>query len=569
MAMASQLRPFSVFATPSAQDEAPELPRPLDFSPFEEALKPYTSKRIAQLDKILLEASCLQLKELLDRGEVDSSTLVCYYLARIREHNDLLRAVIELNPDALRLASLYDNERGHGLIRGPLHGIPILLKDLIGTGDRMHNTAGAAALIDAQCDRDSFLVHRLRTAGLLVLGKANLSEWANWLAYGTPGGYSAVGGQTVNPYGIWLDPSGSSSGSAVATAANLVPLAIGTETRGSILSPAGSNSVVGMHPSIGSISRDRVIPCWDQIDTPGPIAKNVTDLALLQSVLTGMIDPNDRLSAEAEPLIGTDYTSFLKPDALAGKRVGFGYSDWISDELRAQAIADLETAGAEVIDIAPPGYDDGWAVDWLIDVGMQVGVDAYLAETGGNGWVQTLADVIAFNDQDPDLYCPWGQSGLLGTQNYSVPEEEAIAIFEDYRRGAREYIDGLLTEYEVDVLISINHEQAPEYACGGCPAVTVPAGYFSDNGAPVGITFLGPFLTDGEVIGYAYAYEQVSKRRMPPDLDHLHEEMIAAEEATPVEEDAGDEEDWSEETDESDEWVEEDSGEASRPVQRA
>ncbi|MEZ4518138.1 MAG: amidase family protein [Chloroflexota bacterium] len=292
-----------------------------DFSPFADVLAAYTPEEAAATETLVSGKTIPELQTLMDSGELTSVGLVTYYLDRIRRYDvDKLNAVLELNPDVLTIARTMDDERAAGNVRGSMHGIPVLLKDNIATGDQLHTAAGAAALLDWNPSRDAFLVSQLRDAGAVILGKANLSEWANYMDPCMPNGFSTNGGQTRNPYGPF-DTFGSSSGSAVAAAADLVTVSVGTETQGSIIAPAGINSVVGLKPTKGLISTDYVIPLLPFQDTPGPIGRTVTDVAVLLSAMTG-VDENDFMTSSTADLAGVDFTQFLNAAALAGVRVG-------------------------------------------------------------------------------------------------------------------------------------------------------------------------------------------------------------------------------------------------------
>jgi amidase len=297
--------------------------RPLDFRPFARTLAQMTAERRCWLDAFIFEATTFELQSDLDAGRYSSVDLVAYYVDRIRRFDAVhLRSVIEINPEALDIAARCDVERAMGRALGPLHGIPILLKDNIGTGDLLHTTAGAAALSSARCDRDAHLVKGLRDAGAIILGKTNLSEWAYWMSYVAPSGFSAVGGQVVCPYGEGIDPFGSSTGSAVAATMNLAAVTVGTETMGSIVSPAARASVVGMRPTLGLVSQDRVVPISDECDTAGPIGRTVTDVAAVLTAMIASPDPRDRHAARAEGMHGTDFLEALDQEGLRGKRVG-------------------------------------------------------------------------------------------------------------------------------------------------------------------------------------------------------------------------------------------------------
>ena len=500
--------------------------RPLDFRPFETAMTRMTPQLRCRLDGLVLEATAPQLQADFHAGRYSAADLVAYYVDRIRRLDAIqLRSVIELNPDALEIAEHLDSERSIGHVRGALHGLPVLLKDNIGTGDRLHTTAGAAALSTAHSDRDAHLVAGLREAGAIILGKTNLSEWAYWMAYFAPSGFSALGGQVVSPYGAGIDPFGSSTGSAVAVSMNLASITVGTETAGSIVAPSARASVVGMRPSLGLVSRDRVVPISDECDTAGPIGRTVTDVAAVLTAMAHARDIRDRYSDRAEGVHGTDFMAALDAQALRGKRVGLigieltGPADdeWIivnsgfTDAVRA-----MEDAGAKVVVIRPVPFDfEGPGFVPEFNWGLREGVNAYLSATDAP--MRTLADVIAFNDENLGRYAPWGQDRLRDCLWSPLAEQEARQISRANRQQARDYLTGLLDADELDVLAGIDTLQSLIYPFAGFPAIAVPAGRYP-GGAPFSVTFIGRPRTDADLIGIAYAYEQASRLRVPPPM---------------------------------------------------
>ncbi|MCI0714077.1 MAG: amidase [Chloroflexi bacterium] len=493
--------------------------RPLDFSPFEASLDGFEANRLAAVHDIAFEADIQDIQQAFENGDLTAVELTLYYLSRIRQYDaGQLRAVLELNPEALDIAQMLDDERANGNLRGPLHGIPVLIKDNIGTGDMLHTTAGAMAMMDARSDRDAFLVTKLRDAGAIILGKANLSEWANFISSRLPNGFSALGGQVVNPYGENFDPFGSSTGSAVSVSANFVTVAVGTETMGSIISPSVANSVVGMYPSIGLISRDRIIRISEFMDMAGPIARNVSDLAALLTVLAGP-DESDPRTADAAELEGTDFTTYLDENALQGKRVvvlmqsGMNAEAFVRLFLTEEVEAAFINAGAELIFAMPPRAQAD--VFPVFIYGMQTGVDAYLAETSAP--IATIADIVALNEENEDLYIPYGQDLLRRVADNSRTFDEIAEIANQNRTVSREALLSLLSDNDADVIVALGFEIAGVYAPAGFPGITVPGGYRS-NGEPFGITFVGDYLSDGELIGYAYAFEQASHFRQPPPI---------------------------------------------------
>ena len=477
-----------------------------------------------RLDAFVPEATVVDLQADLDAGRYSSTDLVAYYVERIRRLDAMhLGSVIELNPEALEIAARRDTDRGGARARRPLHGIPILLKDNIGTGDRLHTTAGAAALGSARSDRDAHLVTGLRDAGAIILGKTNLSEWAYWMSYVAPSGFSALGGQVVSPYGEEIDPFGSSTGSAVAATMNLAAITVGTETMGSIVAPASRASVVGMRPTLGLVSRDRVVPISDECDTAGPIGRTVTDVAAMLSAMAASRDPRDRHVARAEGLHGSDFVAALNPEALRGKRVGvFGIevAGTVSDEWiianagLAEAAAAMTSAGARIVVLRPAPFELAGAgfvpeFNW----GLREGVNAYLAAT--NAPVRSLGDVIDFNDENPGRYAPWGQDRLRDCLWSPLGETEARQIARANRQQAREYLNALFDGEGVDVLAGVDTLQSMIYPFAGFPAVAVPAGV-TGWGVPFAVTFIGRPRTDADLLSMAFAFEQMSRFRTPP-----------------------------------------------------
>ncbi len=502
-------------------NEAPAPMRPLDLSCCREALKALTGNDISRLYSLVLDQPVSSLLASMESGELTAYELTLFYLYRIATYDlDQLNSVIEINPYALALARLLDFERAEGTLRGPLHGIPVLLKDNISTADYLHTTAGAAALQNATAGADAYLVTQLHNAGAIILGKANMSEWANWMHYTPANGYSAVGGQVSSPYLDWLDPSGSSTGSAVAVSASFVPLAIGTETVGSIISPAARSGVVGFKPSLGLISRTNVIPITDELDAPGPFGITVTDVALAMNALSATSDPADPRSADASEAFGADFTANLDPAALQGKTIGLiAFDQSLSDEDQFDLYAlwdeveALESIGASVTVVRPAPFPD---LDYgtLGSCDMHLGVDEWLTHATAD--VATLTDIVAWNDANPAAI-PFGQERLADAASCVMTADEIAALGESVRTAARDYMETLFADTGVDVLLSIDELFALEYALAGYPAITVPHGT-TNEGIPSGLTFVGPFLSDVELLGFAYAFEQTGDWRVPPPL---------------------------------------------------
>lgn len=479
--------------------------RELDFAPFDAELRAF-KPRAGRVAKLVTGKPVVRLRALIDAGALTSVDLTLHYLRRIAAKAEL-NAVLELNPDALTLARAADKSRKP---RGLLHGIPVLIKDNIATGDAMHTSAGAAGPRDARADRDAFLVTRLRQAGAVILGKSNLSEWANFFAdEPPPNGFSAVGGQTRNPHGLF-DVGGSSAGSGSAVAAGLCACAVGTETHGSIVYPSLCNGVFGLKPSLGLISRDRIVPITDATDTAGPMARSTGDLALLLNALAG-IDLRDAAcaelagSAQARALADADFTRFLTPDGLRGKRVGV-----LVDDEKAAAIlksyrvmrARFARAGATLVNVLAPPLR--LPVTGILGYGFVHGVASYFNETKAP--VRSIAEVVSFNAQDLAARAPNGMGRMQHALRNTWSNERYVETVLQSRAKARRYIDRLMRKHALDLLVSFDpsgHEAA--FVMAGAPLLAVPAGTLP-SGRPYGFTLAGRWLDDGALIAAAHAY---------------------------------------------------------------
>lgn len=493
--------------------------QPLDFGPFVAAFTALTAERIAELDRLLQGTPVAAIQDLLSSGAVTSLEITTYYIERIKRidaerHN----AILELNPEALDIAAALDVERAAGHVRSPLHGIPVTLKGNIATGDRMHTSAGAYVLKDAYADRDAFIVTRLREAGAVILGKNNLSEWANYYAVRSVNGFSVLGGFTRNPHGPF-DVGGSSSGSCVAVWLGLTPLAIGSETTGSIVYPASQNGVVGLKPSVGLLSRDRIIPISDAFDTAGPIGRSVADVAALMTALTAHNDPTDPASMDVAALIGYDFATSLSAEALRGVRVGVvlnGEPHRSGDiEIRAQVVARLHAAGAIIVDVPPMAEfagkekDDALHADnaAVLSRGFRLGLEAYFAEQGNRVPLHTLAELVDFNGLDPSNRVPFGQELIIGAAN-TTPEQLA-AYPELAARTVEAYgalVRAALATHDVAFIADFSNYASPYHSRSGFPALTLPAGV-RESGEPLGITFFGDRLSDDDLLRYGFAFE--------------------------------------------------------------
>lgn len=480
----------------------------------------------ALCDEWLVEADLPGMQEKMEKREISSRQLVLMYLDRIGALDKKVNAILEINPDAVHIAAALDAERNTKGARGPLHGIPVLLKDNIDTHDKLHTSAGSLALADSVARKDSFVTSQLRKAGAVILGKANMTEWANFMTEGMPSGYSSRGGQVLNPYGPGkFDVGGSSSGSGAAVASNFAAVAIGTETSGSILSPASQNSLVGIKPTVGLVSRSGIIPIAHSQDTAGPMARTVKDAAILLTAITG-VDDTDPVTMTNTDLSDVDFTSFLEEDGLKGTRVGIarqGFLDELDEDKREvmnQAIETLKQKGAEVIeDVVIPSADRDWSYD-VLWYEFKTDVNAYLRNLDSNVAVRSLSDVIAFNSQHDESMLKYGQSILIESEETSGTLKELKyieALEEDIYFSTIKGIDAVLGEHHLDAIVFPNNFGAAIPAKAGYPSITVPAGY-SSEGEPVGITFTGTAFSEPTLIKLAYAYEQATKHRKPPKL---------------------------------------------------
>lgn len=487
------------------------------------------------------EVTVAQLQAAMQSGKVSAQQLVQAYTARIAaldKAGPRLNSVIEMNPDAFSIAAELDDERKRKGPRGPLHGIPVLLKDNIATADRMQTTAGSLALLGVKPPKDAFLVKQLRDAGAIILGKTNLSEWANMRSTRSTSGWSARGGLTRNPYALDRNTSGSSSGSATAMAASLAALAVGTETDGSITSPASIAGLVGIKPTVGLVSRAGVIPIAHSQDTAGPMTRTVADAAALLTVLAG-VDPADSATRDARQH-QRDYTAALQRDGLKGKRIGvvrnqfFASNDQVAAVIEAE-LAVLKAQGATLVEIAeiPNATKYGETELTVLLYELKSGLAAYLAQYAPGSHLKSLADIIAFNKAHAAREMPHFQQehfeaaqakGGLDSQEY------LDALANNHRYARTEGIDQVMAEHQLDALVAptcglawmtdfINGDASGNSftspaAVAGYPHITVPAGMV--HGLPCGLSFVGLAWTEAKLIGMAYAYEQASHRRKPP-----------------------------------------------------
>ena len=491
----------------------------------------------------LEEVTIGELQQRMQSGRDTARSLVDKYLARIAAIDAAgpsLHSVIEINPDARAIADALDAERKATGPRGPLHGIPVLIKDNIATADKMQTTAGSLALEGATPPADAFIVAKLRAAGAVILGKTNLSEWANFRSTHSTSGWSGRGGLTKNPYALDRNPSGSSSGSGAATAANLCAISVGTETDGSITSPANNNGLVGLKPTLSLVSRFGIVPIAHSQDTAGPMTRTVADAAALLTVLAGT-DPNDTATTDAKAK-ATDYTRALDPNGLKGARIGvvraklMGYHPQ-TDALIEQAIADLKKLGAEIVDPADiphvGEYDDSEFN--VLEYEFKTDLEKYFAWLGPKAPVKTMQDVIAFDNAHADRELVFFGHEILEQSVKKGPLTERAyldALARNQRLSRAEGIDAVMNRLKLDALIAptghpawvtdtvngdhtIGSATTPA-AVAGYPHITVPAGQV--NGLPVGLSFFGRAWTEATLIKFAFAYEQATKHRKPPTL---------------------------------------------------
>lgn len=478
----------------------------------------------------LEEATIDDVQTGMEEGRLSAYHLALYYIQRIAQLDTAgpkLNSILELNPDAVFIAKALDQEREEKGPRSRLHGIPILLKDNIDTGDKMHTSAGSLALEHSYAAADAHLVDRLRAAGAVILGKTNMTEWANFMTRGMKNGYSSRGGQVLNPYGPGqLDVGGSSSGSGAAIAANLAMAAVGTETSGSILSPCHRNSLVGIKPTVGLISRQGIIPIAHSQDTAGPMTRTVQDAAILLSVMAGKddADPATWLNDNRLPL---DYTRFLDQDGLHGARVGVPrqpYYDRLSDAQMAMmqnALAVMQQAGAIIVDPVRIPSANIRSNSKVMLYEFKSGLNAYLANCSAHVPVHSLRDLILYNQANATSMLKYGQSLLLEAEATSgrLTEPDYIrSRLHDLQISRTDGIDAVIDEYQLDALVFPGAWGCSLAAKAGYPAITVPGGYAETDG-PLGITWVARAYQEPLLIQLGYAFEQATQYRLPPQLD--------------------------------------------------
>ena len=503
----------------------------------EETVSVEETNEVFELD----EETIGSLREKLTSGKYTSEQLVQLYLKRIEAIDATgpkLNSVIEINPDAVAIAVAMDKELKAGKSRGPLHGIPVLIKDNIDTADKMQTTAGSLAMEGNIASKDAFVVKKLREAGAIIIGKTNLSEWANFRSTQSCSGWSSRGGQTKNPYILDHNPCGSSAGSGAAVSANLCVVAVGTETDGSIVCPASVNGIVGIKPTVGLVSRSGIIPISKTQDTAGPMARTVTDAAILLAAITA-IDEDDSVTLESKGKSQTDYTTFLDANALKGKRIGIekkpqGNNKYIN-ALLTDAIKLLKKQGATIVEI---DYLDkinaaGQAEFEVLQYEFKDGLNSYLATA--NAKVKNLKEVIDFNTANEDKAMPYFKQETLESSNAKkgLDDKKYTEALNASFEGSKSILNAVFKVNKLDAICGItmgpscsidmiygdrwgSYSLTSPAAASGYPHITVPCGLAYD--LPVGLSFFGTPYTEGELIGLGFAYEQASKKRLKPNF---------------------------------------------------
>ncbi|WP_371803087.1 amidase [Candidatus Lokiarchaeum ossiferum] len=490
------------------------------------------------------EYSITELQRLLKTNELSSEKLVHLYLKQIEKidkKGPKVNAILEINPEAIKIAQQLDLERQTGKIRSELHGIPVILKDNIDTQDKMMTTAGSLALLNNFPSKDAFIVKNLRDAGAIILAKANLSEWANFRSTHSASGWSSRGGQTKNPYVLDRSPCGSSSGSAVAVATNMCTVAIGTETDGSVICPSHINSIVGLKPTIGLLSRTGIIPIAHSQDTAGPMGRTVEDVAILLGTMVGPSpqDPLDPSTMDPTNKFQTDYTQNLNLNALQGKRVGvarnfFGVNHHV-DPLMEEMIKTIQKLGGIIVDPANIDFPDevGDAEFLALLYEFKTDLNKYLVDLDAKLPVHSLEELIDFNSSHSTETMPFFRQEILkmAHEKKSLENDEYLKAIQTCKTLAQEKgLDTTLKEFNLDVIIAptgspawpIDHINGDHHtgsstspaAISGYPSITIPMGYVFE--LPVGISFIGPKFSEKELLGFAYALEQAIKVRHPP-----------------------------------------------------
>jgi amidase len=488
----------------------------------------------------LEEIDIIQLQQGYENGDFTAQQVIQAYLERIEQidrNGPALNAVLHIHPDALEMAAVLDEERQEGVIRGPLHGVPVLLKDNIDTAD-LPTTAGSRFMDGSIPPRDAFIVKKLREQGAIILGKVNLSEWANFHSSFSSSGWSGLGGQVQNPYVLSRNPCGSSSGSGVAAAANLSTITIGTETNGSIVCPSGANGIVGLKPTVGLWSRSGIIPISYTTDSAGPMVRTVRDAAILLGALTG-VDPDDDMTANSEEHIHADYTQFLNEDGLQGKRIGF-YTAPLGNHFRVdtlmhQNIRILKDLGAEIVEIDQiEGENIGGDAFEVLLYEFRDGLNRYFESLGNNSPLQSIEHLAELTRNSPDESKPFDRNLILtAAEKGDLDSEEYLNALQRMQRFSREEgIDKVMDEHNLDAIVSPTGSPAwktdlvmgdnfklassSPSARAGYPIISLPMGEI--DGLPVGVSFFGRAWSEPVLLEIAYAFEQATQARFVPEF---------------------------------------------------
>lgn len=477
----------------------------------------------------IVEATIPEIQAALESGDITSKQLVLMYYERIADHDKnglTINSVLEINPDALFIAESLDVERAIKGSRGPLHGIPVLLKDNINTGDKMHTSAGSLALANSFAGEDAFIVTKLREAGAIIMGKANMTEFANFMTNGMPSGYSSRGGQVLNPYNISTPTGGSSAGSAVAVACNFCTVSVGTETSGSILNPGNLGSIIGIKPTVGLLSRSGILPLSNTQDTAGPMARTVRDAVLLLNAMLGN-DNHDSAMGTNVGKIHEDYIIFLEENGLQGARIGIPrdyYFEELTDEQLAlfnASVDRMRELGATIIDPADIKTAREISYSSVVLNEFKTALNAYLSRLGPGAPMRTLKDIIDFNHAHPVETLRYGQATLIDAEYTSSGTQTEPKYLRhratDLKLCKEEGIDATMKEYNLDALLFPADFGARITSRAGYPSIVVPSGYTS-AGAPFGVTFSAKAYQEPTLIKLAYAYEQHYKVRKAPSL---------------------------------------------------
>jgi amidase len=487
-------------------------------SVLQQALVGFSDQKYQKLKPLVFERSIPEIQKAVQTGKLSYQDLTLFYLYRISkfetQHQTSLHAVIALNPEVLKEAKEKDLQLKNRKAKHGIFGMPVLLKDNIGA-ENMKTTAGALALQNNETD-DAFVVKRLKEKGALILGKVNLSEWAYYFCKGCPSGYSGVGGYTLNPYGPGIfDTGGSSSGTAVAVAANYAVAAIGTETAGSILSPSSQNSVVGLKPTLGLLSRSGIIPLSSSFDTPGPVTKSVVDNAIVLSAMLGK-DKNDATSFDGRVI--DDQPQSLSKTSLAGKRFGL-IKAYLENPLYAQAVEKLKKAGVVMVEIEPKLTGvSGKDFMVILNQDMKSDLAQYLNTYGGKQvGIRSVKDVVAFNLQDMELRAPYGQALLEGVLGDSTSLSTLKETKNRLETSCKHFFEEIFNKNKLEVILSVNNYNAFEAAAAKYPAICVPMGY-TPKGEPMSLTFIARPFGENKLIQLGMAYEKIAPARKVPEL---------------------------------------------------